>query len=207
MILAALLLAAAPAAAHPARLAGTYEIDQMEMAGGLELTRDGHFRYAFDYGAASEIAEGDWTSDGKTVRLTSNPMPKEPAFTLLSDTPAPAGELYVAVAEGNFSWSPLTAIVTMEGAPRPVAIYAQENGRVRIPEGRRATAVQLKMPVYEAADRPVPLSADRGHRLLFRLDTNDAGQALFRGEALAIDGRTLVMRRYDAQIIFRPAKQ
>ena len=30
--------------------AGLYEIDQMEMAGGLELRPDGRFRYGLDYG-------------------------------------------------------------------------------------------------------------------------------------------------------------
>lgn len=207
MLVAALLLAVGPVAAHPLELAGIYEIHQMEMAGGLELTRDGHFRYAFDYGAASETAAGDWTSDGKTVRLTSNPMPKDPAFTLLSDTPAPLGDLYVALAQGNVSWSPLTAIVTLDGVARPVAIQAEDDGRVVIPAGHRATSVQLKMPIYEAADRPVPLGAERGHRLLFRLDPNDAGQAPFRGEALRVDGSSLVMHRYDAEIIFRREQQ
>ena len=46
----------------------------MEMGGGLELRADGHFRYALTYGAMDEEAEGDWTFDGKTVRLNSNPM-------------------------------------------------------------------------------------------------------------------------------------
>ena len=54
---AALLLAAAsPAAAQD--VAGLYEINQMEMAGGLELRADGRFRYALEYGAVSEEAEG-----------------------------------------------------------------------------------------------------------------------------------------------------
>lgn len=72
--LAALLLAAAPAAGVDA-VAGLYVIDQMEMGGGLELRSDGRFRYALDYGAVSEEAEGIWTADGGTVRLTTDPMP------------------------------------------------------------------------------------------------------------------------------------
>ena len=70
---AALLLAAAsPAAEKVARL---YEIDQMEMGGGIELHHDGRFRYALDYGAVSEEAEGIWTMESGTVLLTTNPMP------------------------------------------------------------------------------------------------------------------------------------
>ena len=43
MIALASLLIAAAAAPHTS-LVGTYEVRQMEMAGGLELKRDGHFR-------------------------------------------------------------------------------------------------------------------------------------------------------------------
>lgn len=202
--LAALLIGANPQPSAP--LAGVYATNQMEMAGALELKADGHFRYQFDYGAASEVAQGDWALDGNIVRLTSNPMPRQPAFSLLKDDPAPAGELYVAVGGGDVTWTPITAIVALEGMDRPVAIYAEDDGQVILPPGKRATSVRLLMPVYEAADDPVVLSADRGHRLLFRLDMNDAGQAPFRGEPLTIEGKTLVMHRYDANIIFRRAK-
>jgi hypothetical protein len=57
------------------KIAGLYVIDQMEMGGGLELRPDGRFRYALDYGAVSEEAEGIWTVDDGTVRLTTDPMP------------------------------------------------------------------------------------------------------------------------------------
>ena len=74
---AALLLAvpACATAEAPSPAAGLYEIDQMEMAGGLELRPDGSFRYAFDYGAVSEVSEGQWTVEGGTVLLTTDPMP------------------------------------------------------------------------------------------------------------------------------------
>ncbi len=55
--------------------AGLYEINQMEMAGGLELRPDGRFRYALDYGAVSEESEGRWTFEDGTVVLTTDPMP------------------------------------------------------------------------------------------------------------------------------------
>ena len=72
-LLAAALLLSAPAAAQ--NVAGLYEINQMEMAGGLELRPDGRFRYALEYGAVSEGAEGVWTIEEGTVRLTTSPMP------------------------------------------------------------------------------------------------------------------------------------
>ena len=54
----------------PAAIAGLYQAHQMEVGAALELSANGHFRYQLDYGAVSEQAEGDWTFDGKTVRLT-----------------------------------------------------------------------------------------------------------------------------------------
>lgn len=74
-LFAAALLLAAPGAAQG--VVGLYQVHQMEMAGGLELSPDGRFRYAFDYGAVSEEARGKWTSDGKSVLLTTDPMPPE----------------------------------------------------------------------------------------------------------------------------------
>jgi hypothetical protein len=50
----------------------------MEVAGGLELQPGGSFRYALEYGAVSEYAEGSWAFSGNTVRLTSKPLPPQP---------------------------------------------------------------------------------------------------------------------------------
>ena len=71
--LAALALLAAPG--EVAGVAGLYRINQMEMAGGLELSPNGRFRYAFDYGAVSEGSEGKWALEGDTIVLTTDPMP------------------------------------------------------------------------------------------------------------------------------------
>jgi hypothetical protein len=77
-LLGAAILLAAPGCATgeaPAQVAGLYEINQMEMAGGLELQPSGRFRYGFDYGAVSEVSEGKWTVENGTVLLTTDPMP------------------------------------------------------------------------------------------------------------------------------------
>ncbi len=73
MILAALLLAVvAPADAPPAT--GFYRSNQMEIGAALQLDEDGKFQYQLDYGAVSEAAEGNWTSDGGTIYLTATRM-------------------------------------------------------------------------------------------------------------------------------------
>src|SRR3954447_26629111 len=113
---AALLMGGAPVPST-AQLAGLYEIRQMEMGGALELQTNGHFRYALEYGAASEEGEGDWAFDGKTVRLTSNPMPREPDFVLLKDESAPACEISISVDWSKLDWS---------SAPRVLVTYAND---------------------------------------------------------------------------------
>jgi hypothetical protein len=79
MFLAALLLAVAQPVPHE----GFYRAHQMEVGAALQLDGDGHFQYQLDYGAASESAEGTWSSDGKIVYLTAKTMTgmyKQPAF-------------------------------------------------------------------------------------------------------------------------------
>jgi len=80
MILAALLLAMA----DPAPVTGFYRSNQIEIGAALQLDEDGHFQYQLDYGAVSEAAEGNWSSDGSAVYLTATRMEgayKQPNFT------------------------------------------------------------------------------------------------------------------------------
>lgn len=204
MVFAAALLAiAAPATAlAPAKLAGLYEIHQMEMGGGLELRRDGHFRYAFSYGAVDEEGEGDWSFDGKVVRLTSEPMPKKPSFELVSDTPAPKGELYMTLEDPGFEWGhPLEALAT-EDMKSGFEIDADDTGRVDLSGKPAIAAIAPLMPVYGPTGEIFRLDPERGHRLLFRFHRNDLGKAGFDREPLSLDGSGLVMHRYDAEIRF-----
>lgn len=197
------LLLAAPAIPAPAQVAGLYEIHQMEMAGGLELQPNGHFRYGFTYGAVDEESEGDWTVDGNTVRLTSKPMPKEPTFDLISDTAAPKCTLSLAVDWGKFNWSSAPdVLVTYEGTPRELHfLQADEKGTVHL-ENCAVTTVMPLVPMFRVPGEPLKLSPATGHRLSLRFRPNDLGHIAFRSEPLELDGSDLVMERYDTQIRF-----
>lgn len=201
IVLGALLLAAAPVAPK-ASIAGLYQVHQMEMGGGLELRKDGHFRYGFSYGAVDEEAKGDWTFDGKTVRLTSKPMPKQPSFELVRDDPAPAGELYMTLEDPGFEWGhPLEAVAT-EDLKSGFEISADDAGRVDLADRPPVTAIAPMMPVYGSTGEIFHLESGRGHRLLFRFHANDLGHVAFRKEPLAKLGRDLVLVRYGAEIRF-----
>jgi hypothetical protein len=197
--LATVLLVAAPATASPA---GSYELHQMEMAGGLELKPDGHFRYALSYGAVDEEGEGDWTFDGKAVRLTSNPMPKAPSFELVRDDPARKGDLYMTLQNPGFQWGHPLEAIAVEASKRGFEISADDSGRVDLTGKPSIVALAPEMPVYGPTGDIFPLSADRGHRLLFRFRANDLGKARFDKEPLKKDGDDLLMERYDTSFRF-----
>ena len=202
MVLGALLLLLAAAAPGKALPVGFYQIRQMEMGGGLELRRDGHFRYAFSYGAVDEEGEGDWSFDGKSVFLTSKPMPKAPAFELVRDDPAPKGELYLTLEDPGFEWGhPLEALAA-DAAKNAFEISADDSGRVDLAGKPVIAAIAPEMPVYGPTGDIFPLSTDRGHRLLFRFHRNDLGKVRFDKQPLALKGRDLLLERYDATIRF-----
>jgi len=205
----AVLLCAVPACASAQprpQFAGLYEIRQMEMAGGLELSPNGRFRYALEYGAASEEAEGDWKAEGDIVRLTSNPMPKEPSFELVKDEPLPGRELYVELEPPGFgSWTGrLDLLVTIAGQPKPQRVETRSDGLVWL-DGAVPTSIRLVVPVYGNLGEPIPI-APGGHRLRLRFHANDLGKARFDREPLLAKDGNLLMRRYDATITFRPSQ-
>jgi len=195
------MAAAAPPVAPS--VAGMYEIRQMEMAGGLELQPGGHFRYGFTYGAVDEAAEGDWSFDGQAVHLTSKPMPKEPTFDLVRDTPALKCTLTVSVAWGRFGWSSAPdLLVAYAGAPKKLhAVRPDERGLVHL-DNCAVTTVMPIVPMFGVAGAPIELSPATGHKLALRFVANDLGRVAFRDEPLKLDGSTLLWERYDAEIRF-----
>jgi hypothetical protein len=194
-----LIAAAAPPQTSPV---GAYEVRQMEMAGGIELKRDGHFRYAFTYGAVDEEGQGDWTFDGNAVLLTSNPMPKAPAFELVRDDPAPKGELYATLEDPGFEWGHGLEVLAADAKKNGFEITADETGRVDLSGKPPIVAVAPEMPVYGPTGDIFPLSTDRGHRLLFRFHANDLGKVRFARQPLARSGSDLLLERYGAAIRF-----
>jgi len=197
------LLAAAPAAPTQASLAGMYEIHQMEMAGGLELQPNGHFRYGFTYGAVDEEAEGDWAFDGTTVRLTSKPMPLEPTFDLVRDTPAPKCDFAISADWGKFGWSsPPDVLVTFAGSPQELHFAQVDEKGAFHPENCAVTSVLPLVPMFHIPGEPLNVSPTSGHHLNVRFKPNDLGHVAFRSEPLKLDGSGLVWERFDAEIRF-----
>ncbi len=201
MIAAALLALAAVAPASPA---GLYETHQMEVAAALELKPNGRFRFALSYGAVDEEGEGDWIADAKTVRLTSDPMPKAPTFELVRDDPAPKGELRLVLDDPRIEWSHSLQALAQAQSGEVFEISADDSGHVDLTGKRPIKAIAPEMPVYGATGQVFALSPDRGHTLVFRFHPNDLGRARFNGQSLRRDGADLLLTRYDT--IFRFVK-
>jgi hypothetical protein len=200
MLGAALLLVAAPAPTTSP--VGMYETHQMEVAAGLELKADHHFRYALSYGAVDEEGAGDWTFDGKTVHLTSNPMPKAPSFELVRDDPAPKGQLFLTLEDPGFEWGhPLEAIATHD-SKQGFEIEADDSGRVDLSGKPAVIAIAPEMPVFGPTGQIFQLSQDRGHKLLFRFHRNELGKVRFNQEPLEQRDGDLFLQRYDTLFRF-----
>jgi hypothetical protein len=176
----------------------------MEVAAGLELKRDGHFRYALSYGAVDEEGEGDWTFDGQTVWLTSKPMPKAPGFELVRDDPAPVGELYMTLEDPGFEWGHGLEAIAADAKKNGFEVTADDSGKVDLSGKPPVVAIAPEMPVFGPTGDIFPLTADRGHRLLFRFHRNDLGRARFDKQALERSGPDLLLDRYDT--VFRFVK-
>ena len=216
--LAVLLAIAAPAtttastptptpapAPMPASRAGLYRIQQMEMAGGLELRADGRFFYRLEYGAVSEMGEGVWSATAEGITITSDPMPKAASFELVADDPAPAGELWMTLDNPGFDWGqPLSALGTAEEAAQGRRLMADSTGQVDL-EGRPIPPTMSPLiPVFGTTGQSFPLSSGRGHRLRFRFHANDLGTAAFDRQLVRADKGALVMERYETSIRFLP---
>lgn len=200
MLAPALLLAAAAAKMS---VAGLYQAQQMEVGAALELQKSGHFRYQLDYGAVSEEAEGDWTFDGKTVRLTSKPMPKPPSFELVRDDPAPAGSVVMTLEPPGFGEEGyrLDAVGTDASSGQQGLVTTDDDGKVDSGD-HKLSAIDPMVPVYGTIGGHFALSPDRGHHLVLRFHANDLGRAAFDREPLSVTSRGLVLMRYDTEIRF-----
>ena len=200
LILFAALLAPGGAALSDS-LAGTYQIETMEVGGGLELAKDGHFRFGLAFGAVDEEAAGDWSVEGKTVRLTSKPMPKSPTFELVADDPAPKGELWLTVDWQSLRWTGGVDAIATDPSGAKGLVRAETDGRVDS-GGHALAAIDPMVPVFGIPAGHFALSQDRGHRLRLKFHANDLGHPAFQSEPLEIRGKDLIMNRYDTEIRF-----
>jgi hypothetical protein len=148
----------------------------------LELGRDGRFRFGMAAGSLDARAEGRWTSDGRTVVLTTEPRPTPPAFTagpvsrssehplsILVNWPTGEGiatiDVRVGMADGR----------VLEGYTQDYGWQPDEGETVGTPAWVELSELIQGVPLHR-----FQLDAAAGNVFAFTLVPNDMGIAEFR---------------------------
>lgn len=184
-------------------LVGTYSGNQMEIAAGLELKADHHFRYALAYGALDEEAAGTWTVQGDQLLLTSDPV-IPPRFVLVSQSPGADGKLQINLdVPTGMSQQYFDALITNTNGETERK-QLSENGLVsEFPSNTKSANVRMLLSIFNVVSEPVELESSSGHSLRFRFEAHDLGKVAFQVTPLKIVGEELLLDRHGRTIRFR----
>ena len=201
-ILLLLLFAGNAAAASPP--VGRYRlVGEHDVASELELRDDGRFAYALAAGALDERAEGRWTSDGTTVRLTTEPKPRPAVFTAGAARKTAEVPLTLKVTSPDGHGIAGVDLRVGFAAGPPVESYTQEYGWSLGPDEKRTPVwLELSIPMYGLASPRFPIAAAAANDLTFVLTPNDLGIVDFEGLPLTIGSGQLLMRRYGTTLTY-----
>jgi hypothetical protein len=81
---------------------------------------------------------------------------------------------------------------------------ADDGLALQLEPGMRVLSLQFELGVFSLASPPFPLSAGNGTEARFRFEPNDLGKVAFTHTPLKIDGRDLLIDRFDRRLRFRP---
>ena len=179
----------------------------MEVAAGLELKADGHFRYGLvlrrgrrrgrrrlDFRRHECLA--DVEADAQEARVRSGPRRSRAERRIVHD--AGGSRLRLGPwARGNRDGRLRRAGSRSQPTIRAAWTWQASRKRSRslpkclcsVPPGRSSSSSQ-----------------DRGHRLTFRFHRNDLGKARFDREPLKREGGDLLLTRYDTVFRFRKVR-
>ncbi|MFT4027559.1 MAG: hypothetical protein QM676_12265 [Novosphingobium sp.] len=205
----AALIAAAPAAAQD--LAGRYRLaDGPDVAGALELGKDGTFGYELAAGALDERAQGTWEmqdgADRPRACLTTRPTPTPPEFQ-------PAEPISGDGSTIRVTWPPrpdgtLRGIAGIDftigfDSGDPLTGYTQEDGWSMPPEERRIPRwIELIEPIHRITMARTPLHG----RFRAVLMPNDLGVVNFQDACFeAGEDGLFVLHRKEGDMKFRKA--
>jgi len=210
LLLLPLLLALGPEPAAAERsLASDYRLTgEQDVASGLRLQPDGHFKYFLIAGALDEQAQGRWTADGGVVTLVTEPTPVPPLFRRSASERTDAAALRVKVSspEGR-GIAGVDVRVGFDQGP-PVEDYTQEEGW-SLPAGEKRTPrwIELKVPMHDLASPRFPIDLAGGNGLGFTLVPNDLGVVDFRGVKVEVAEGALIVHRGPARLRYEPVRE
>ncbi|HKT13778.1 MAG TPA: hypothetical protein VJR87_00075 [Allosphingosinicella sp.] len=184
--------------------AGHYRlIGEQDVASELVLKEDGHFLYALAAGALDEHAEGRWTSDGKTVWLTTEPKPRPAVFRA-----GPAARTAEAPLRVRITWPDGRGIPGVDFAigfdsGSPITDYTQEDGWSLPPDEKRSPSwLEFALPMYALKSQRFVVDPTAANDLTFVIEPNDLGVADFQELTLTIGNNRLLMPRYEGTLTY-----
>jgi hypothetical protein len=191
LLLAATAVSAAPPAGHY-RLVGVHDA-----ASELILYPDGRFEYALAYGALDEQAQGRWTSDDKTVHLTTVPKPKPAVFTAgPAERNAGAPFSIKVTAPDGRGLAGVDFQLNFDSGD-PVESYTQEYGWNLDPADKRTPrSVRFAVPMSGLVSQTLPIDVTKAKQFTFILTPNDLGTIDFEDLPLTMEApHRLIMHR------------
>jgi hypothetical protein len=186
-------------------VAGHYVLQGvMEVGSELLLKPDGTFEYMLAYGAADYWAKGTWKRDGNSVILHSTGKEEEPFRLLRSDAGKP-GRIRVWVMGNNNKGVP-NIHVGIKAGDEPLEATTDSDGAAVFPDTAKPKAVYFEVRVYQI--EAGPFDVNPAHRdFYFQINGDAIMQVLFKDEALAINGGTLIMKHWDPEKPMRYVKE
>jgi hypothetical protein len=110
----------------------------------------------------------------------------------------------MTLEDPGFEWGHGLEAIAADAKKNGFEVTADDSGKVDLSGKPPVVAIAPEMPVFGPTGDIFPLTADRGHRLLFRFHRNDLGRARFDKQALERSGPDLLLDRYDT--VFRFVK-
>ncbi len=184
-------------------LVGTYDGNQMEIAAGLELQADHHFRYALTYGALDEEAAGTWAVQGDQVLLTSNPV-VPPRFVLVSQSHGSDAKLQIDLdVPKGMSQQYFDALITDTNGETERKQLGENGLVLDFPSTSKPANLRILESIFDIVSEPVKLDSNSGYSLRFRFEPHDLGKVAFQATPLKIVGGELLLDRHGRALRFK----
>lgn len=206
---AVMLVLFAPAAAAKPLPPGIYRVAEgPDIAGGIEITKDGRFAYFLAAGALDEQAKGRWEARGDQLCLTTEPSPVPPSFALgprRTDVPD-APTLLVTWPNGRGIAGVDFRLGFTSG--EPAVDYTQEYGwTLPQEETRKPVWIEVVEPIHGVVSSRFTLDPAVRGTIVVVLTPNDIGVVDFRGACLEKVGKNIVLHREGGDMRLVEAKR
>jgi hypothetical protein len=182
-------------------------VGEPDVASWLILHPDGRFDYMLSAGALDEQAQGRWSSDGKTVHITTDPKPKPALFSAgAAERHAGAPFTIKVVWPDNRGLAGVHFRLTFDDGV-PIDGYTQEDGWSLDPADKRTPrSITFAVPMFQLQSPAFAIRTENANSLIFVLTPNDLGTVDFENLPLTVGTNRLIMHRGGADLTYVTAK-